>query len=245
MNDKARTVLLTGAAGGIGRAIARRLANDGYNLILTDRFPCEEVIASEGLEASVVYTMPCDLSSLDDVQAFLEGVSKNAQVDILINNAAHMAMVPFDLLSCDELRTFLRVDIEAAFQLAQSLSKGMRERGWGRIVNVVSSSAWAPAPHLLGYITAKMGLVGLTRAMAVELAPGGVCVNAITPGLTTHPAIADKIPAEVWEYDRNRQAIKRTGEPDDLVGAISFLVSDDAAFMTGQTMVVDGGMVFP
>lgn len=245
MNDNARTVLLTGAAGGIGHAIARRLARDGYKLVLTDRHSCDELIKAEGLEAAVIYSAPCDLLSVEDVSTFLVDVDQRVKVDILINNAAHMAMVPFDHLTCEELRTFLRVDIEAAFQLTQFLSKGMRERGWGRIINLVSSSAWAPAPHLLGYITAKMGLVGMTRALAFELAAGGVTANAITPALTRHAALAKVIPEEVWENDRNRQAIKRTGEPDDLVGAIAFLASDDSAFMTGQTMVVDGGMVFP
>ena len=245
MDHAPKTVLLTGANGGIGRAIATRLAKDGYQLVLTDMSSCEEAIEDESLRDQIVYTGPCDLSSAEDVDRFLSETSRQVQIDALVNNAAHMGFVEFDALTPDKLHMYLRVNIEAAFQLSQFVSKNMRQRNWGRIVNIVSGSAWMPSPGMLGYITSKMGLVGLTRTLAVELAQYGICVNAVTPALTRHHRTADRIPGEIWERDKNRQAIKRTGVPEDIVGAISFLLSDDSAFMTGQTMVIDGGMVFP
>lgn len=244
MNKSDRTLLLTGANGGIGRALTRRFAQEGYRLVLTDLSPCDEFIDAGGLRANVVYTAPCDLSSAHQVDAFLDAMSGHADVDILVNNAAHMALANFDELTLATLHMFYRVDIEAAFQLSKFVVANMRKRGWGRIVNFVSGSPWVPSANMVGYIAAKMGLVGLTRAMAVELAEDGICVNAVTPALTRHPGIADRLPPEVWERNRNRQAIKRNGDPKDVVGAVSFLISDDAAFMTGQTMVVDGGQVF-
>lgn len=244
MSRTPRTVLLTGATGGIGRALAKRLRDDGYHLVLTDLVSCDDVIEAGSLQKAVVYAAPCDLSSAEDVARFFDDLSQSVSIDVLINNAAYTVGVPFDELTSDDLEVFFRINVGAPLQLSQLASKDMRQRGWGRIVNVVSGSAWAPYPTMVGYIASKMGLVGLTRSVAVELAPYGICVNAITPGLTRHAGIENKIPEALWEIEKSRQAIKRTGKPEDMVGAVAFLVSDDAGFMTGQTMVVDGGQVF-
>lgn len=241
---KGRTALITGATGGLGQAIALRLAADGLRLVLTDVVAADDFIKTAGLSEAVAYTAPCDLSSEAAVAEFLGNVAAHTTVDVLINNAAHMALIPFDQLAPSDLARFFRVNVEAPFQLAKGLSPTMREKGWGRIVNVVSGSAWQPSPNFVGYISSKMGLIGLTRALAVELADGGICVNAITPALTRHAGNTNALPEPFWEMIRNRQAIKRTGTPEDMMGALSFLASDDAAFMTGQTISVDGGSVF-
>ena len=122
MKNSSRTVLLTGAAGGIGRSIAKRLATDGYKLVLTDIVSCDDVIEEEGLRGAVVHTARCDLSSSADVNAFLDDVNQRTQGDILINNAAHMALMPFDDVAGVRLQLVLRVDLEAAFLVSQSVS---------------------------------------------------------------------------------------------------------------------------
>jgi 3-oxoacyl-[acyl-carrier protein] reductase/(S)-1-phenylethanol dehydrogenase len=135
----------------------------------------------------------------------------------------------------------LAVNTEASFLLAQGFARGMVTRGWGRIINLASSSAWAPPPGFTGYITSKMANVGMTRALARDLGGHGVTVNAIAPGLTRTAAAAADVPQFIWDRVLAQQLIPRAGEPLDLAGALSFLCSDDAAFVTGQTYHVDGG----
>jgi NAD(P)-dependent dehydrogenase (short-subunit alcohol dehydrogenase family) len=141
------------------------------------------------------------------------------------------------------LRKMLAVNTEASFFLAQGFAPGMIERRWGRIINLASSSAWSPPPGFTGYITSKMANVGMTRALARELGDHGITVNTIAPGLTRTDAAAAEVPEFIWDKVKEQQLIHRAGEPRDLTGALSFLCSDDAAFVTGQTYHVDGGAV--
>jgi NAD(P)-dependent dehydrogenase (short-subunit alcohol dehydrogenase family) len=139
------------------------------------------------------------------------------------------------------LRGVLAVNLEAPFLLARALAPQMAERGWGRIVNFASSSVWSPLPGMAPYVISKMGVIGMTRAMAAEWGGGGITVNAISPGLTRHEGSTAAQPEFVFEAVRRRQFIPRTEVPDDLAGVLAFLVSDEARFITGQVLNVDGG----
>lgn len=237
-----RVAVITGAAGGLGQAFALRLAEQGYRLLLTDREPCtrlSEQLRTSGTDAT---TLACDLADPAAVGRFAVQVEEQlGRIDVLVNNAAFMPMLPLASISAAVWRQIMTVNVDAPFLLAQAFSVGMAERGWGRIVNLASSTVWGPPAGMSAYACSKMAVIGLTRALASELGGKGITVNAISPGLTRHPGSAAHLPEFAFEAVRARQFIPRTELPDDLTGALAFLVSDDARFITGQVLNVDGG----
>lgn len=237
-----RVAVLTGAAGGLGQAFALRLAATGYQLLLTDRASCEETVRLVTAAGGKAQALNCDLSDTSDVQKFAaDAIQLMGRVDVLVNNAAFMPLVPLQELTATIWRQIMTVNIDAPFLLAQAFSVDMAKRGWGRIVNLASSTVWGPPPGMSAYASSKMGVIGLTRALASELGGLGITVNAISPGLTKHPGSAANLPVEAFEFVKQRQFIPRTEVPEDLTGALAFLVSEGAAFYTGQVMNVDGG----
>ena len=229
-------------AGGLGRAFALRLVAGGHTLILTDRDPCDALAAQINAAGGKAHALACDLADTADVQRFAAAALALAgRVDVLVNNAAFMLQWPLPLISAALWRQVMTVNIDAPFLLAQAFAAGMAERGWGRVVNLASSTVWGPPPGMAAYACSKMGVIGLTRALAAELGRQGITVNAISPGLTRHAGSAANIPPEAFEGVRIRQFIPRTEVPQDLTGALAFLASDDSAFITGQVLNVDGG----
>jgi 3-oxoacyl-[acyl-carrier protein] reductase/(S)-1-phenylethanol dehydrogenase len=240
-----RVAVITGAAGGLGQAFAEGMAEAGYHLALTDIIPCDGIAEKAASYGGMVYHETCNLTISEDVHRFAENVlAKYGGVDILVNNAAVMMMKTLDEIELDDFRLFEGVNLEAPLLLSKAFVPGMTKRGWGRIVNMTSSSAWHPHEGFLGYITTKMGIIGMTRYLAVELGGKGITVNALTPSLTRHSGNENTLPGEFFERVAAKQAIPRTAVPEDIVGTLLFLISDDAGFMTGQTLATDGGAVF-
>lgn len=243
---KGRTVLYTGAAGGLGLDTTLLLIERGATVVAIDNDLAKvEALkaATEGKGPGTLVVSIADLSDLNGFRATLDRlIAETGGFDIVINNAAIYPSKPFEDYSIEEHQAVQRVNVDAGIVAVQAALPGMRERGFGRIINVSSitlSGGWA---NLSPYVASKMALVGLTRAWAREFGPYGITVNAIAPG--AFPTDAEKIHPDPEGYSRtvlDAQAIKRRGTAHDIANAIAFFASDESGFVTGQTLHVNGG----
>jgi NAD(P)-dependent dehydrogenase (short-subunit alcohol dehydrogenase family) len=241
-----QVAIVTGGAQGIGRAIADRLAADGARIVIADLKGAEEAAAAfpDGVGLTV------DVGSEDDVARMTaETVGRCGRIDILVNNAglyASLAMRPFDQIPVEEWRQVMDVNVLSMFLTCRAVVPRMREQGGGRIVNISSGTPFRGVPFLLHYVTSKGAIVALTRALAKELGPDNVLVNCVAPGFTmsdgvnAHPEVIEAL----RDVSVSARTIKRDQVPDDVVGAVAFLCGPGATFITGQTMVIDGGQYF-
>jgi NAD(P)-dependent dehydrogenase (short-subunit alcohol dehydrogenase family) len=243
---KDKVAVITGAATGIGQAYAQRLAEDGAHIAIADVQGGEETAALVRAAGREALAVPCDVSSPADVARLGQEVERRfGRCDILVNNAGIYPHIDFDALTFADWRRVMGVNLDSLFLVSKEFVPGMKERGWGRIVNIASNTFGTPVTRVVHYVASKGGVIGFTRALASELGPHGITVNAIAPSLTRSPGtmVTTPLPEDRFRLVANNQAIKRTQMPDDLVGTLSFLTSDDAAFLTGQTLYVDGGWV--
>jgi len=239
-----RTAVITGAAQGIGRAYALRLAADGHNVVVADIQAADETIELVTAAGGTAIAIECDVSSEDSVGNLHEEVAgRFGGAEILVNNAIAYAQGALEELTLEDWRRVHAVGVDGLFLTSRAFVPDMRAGGWGRIINISSSTIGLMLPGLLPYITAKGGVIGFTRALASEVGGAGITVNAVAPGLTRTEMTAAHMSPEFFDWMNSLQAIPRTEVPEDLVGTISFLASEDAGFITGQTIVVDGGAV--
>lgn len=239
-----RVALVTGAATGIGRAYAERLAADGLRVAALDLAPPAETVAAITAAGGVAQAFAADVTDPVAVGSAVDAIGAAlAPPSVVVNNVGVYPVVSWDDLTLGELRRVLAVNLESAFLVCKAVIPGMRAAGWGRIVNIASRTYWLPTPDMAAYLASKGAVIGLTRALATELGQDGITANVIAPGLTRTASIEAITADAVFEMTRNMQSIKRIQEPGDLVGLVSFLASDDSAFMTGQTLMVDGGLV--
>ena len=238
-----RVAVITGGAGGIGRAYALRLASEGAAVAVLDRAEAADVVAEVEQAGGTAIAVRADLTDgASVVAAQKEIASRLGPATILVNNAGMYPNQAFEDMTFDEWRAVFTLNVDALFHTARAFVPDMRAAGWGRIVNMTSNSVNLVIPGFSHYIASKMAVIGLTRALATELADAGVTVNAVGPSLV-RTATTEAGPAAFFDIVPQLQAIKRVQVPDDLTGTISFLASDDAAFITGQTFWVDGGLV--
>jgi NAD(P)-dependent dehydrogenase (short-subunit alcohol dehydrogenase family) len=246
-----KVAVITGAAGGIGQAFAKRLAEDGVHIAIADLGDGAATVKLVEAAGRQGIAVKCDVASEESVAAMAKAVkAKFDHVDIVINCAGIFPQKNFEDMRFADWRRVRAINLDGPFLVTAAFVPGMRARKWGRVVSMASSTLGSVVTGFTHYVASKGGIVGFTRALATDLAPYGITVNAIAPGLTRSPGTAVRAPRPAFktmdeEFDAvaQMQAIKRVEVPEDLVGAVSFLTSDDAAFMTGQTLNVDGGRV--
>jgi NAD(P)-dependent dehydrogenase (short-subunit alcohol dehydrogenase family) len=241
-----KVAVVTGAAQGIGKAIAGGLAREGARIVVADLQRAQEAAASylNGVGLTV------DVSREGDVARMVsETVERCGSLDILVNNAglyASLEMRPFTEIPLDEWRRVMDVNVASMFLACRAAVPAMRERGGGKIVNISSGTPFRGVPFLLHYVTSKGAIVALTRSLAKELGKDSIHVNCVAPGFTmsdgveAYPEVIEKL----RDVSVAARTIQRDQVPEDVVGAVVFLCTPGADFITGQTMVIDGGQYF-
>ncbi len=244
---KGRVALVTGAAQGIGQALAVRLAQDGADVVIAaHKQPpddTEAAVKAAGVESLVHHV---DVSLEQDVADLAAAVEDRfGRVDVLVNNAGTYPMQGFLEMEYEQWREMFLIHADSVFHLCRAFVPGMVERRWGRVINVSSTSFMEGMANYTHYNAAKAAVVGFTRSLAIEVGPAEVTANVLAPGLVRTPSTDSGPQAEgMFEGFLAEQAIKRTETPADLAGAVSWLASEDASMVTGQTIVVDGGWHF-
>ena len=241
-----KVAIVTGGAQGIGRAIAEGLAAEGARIVIADLRGAEE--AADAYDDGVGLTV--DVADEADAERMVgETVERCGAVDVLVNNAglyASLEMRAFTEIPLEEWRRVMDVNVASMFLTCRSAVPAMRERGGGAIVNISSGTPFRGVPFLLHYVTSKGAIVAFTRALAKEIGRDGIRVNCVAPGFTLSDGVEQH--PEVIEALRDvsvaARTIQRDQVPADVVGAVAYLASGDASFVTGQTIVIDGGQYF-
>ncbi|WP_410675875.1 SDR family NAD(P)-dependent oxidoreductase [Amycolatopsis sp. cmx-4-68] len=235
--------LVTGSARGIGAALAVRLAAEGAAVAVVDMGNPDDTVQHIATSGGRARGYRADITDNGRIDALRGDIERDlGVVDILVNNAGIYPQTPFEDVDDDEWRRVFAVNVDAPRALARSFLPPMRAGSWGRVISIASNAIALQVPGQAHYLASKMAVIGLTRALATEYGEHGVTVNAVAPSAVRTPGTA-AIPEEGFAALASMQSIKRTSVPDDLAGTVAFLASDDAAFITGQTLFVDGGMV--
>jgi 3-oxoacyl-[acyl-carrier protein] reductase len=246
-----RVAIVTGGGKGIGKHYCKGLAAEGAAVVVAeiDAAAAESTAAELRAAGHRAMEAPTDVSDEASVNAMVaRTLDTFGRVDILVNNAAIFASVgfthaPHDQISVEEWDRMFAVNVRGVWLCCKAVIPPMRERGYGKIINIASGTAWKGTPNMLHYVTSKAAVAGLTRALAREIGTTGICVNTIAPGYTESEALAPSVTPERRQQALRERIIQRPEVPEDLVGAAVFLASPASDFISGQTLHVDGGSV--
>jgi NAD(P)-dependent dehydrogenase (short-subunit alcohol dehydrogenase family) len=243
-----KIAIVTGGASGIGLAIAQRLARDGAKVAIFDRSgddaeAAAAKIRADDLESVAIAVDVADRGAVD--QGVDEVRSRFGPVTILVNSAGKDGFAPFLSITPEVWNNLMAVNLTGTFHCCQAVLPDMVEAGWGRIVNISSSSAHSGQPLMAHYVASKAGVVGLTKSLALEFGPQGITVNTIPPGFIDTPMLRRSEKAGYLgkgvDYHIARTPVRRAGRPEDIAAACAFLISEEAGYVTGQVFGVNGG----
>jgi len=234
-----RVAVVTGGTRGIGLAISRRLKSEGFQVVVLYNNGAAE---AERCEAELgVIALKCDVGDFEQCEAAVAEIERRlGPVDILVNNAGITRDTTLHKMTPEQWREVLRVDLTSVFNMSRHVIGGMRSRGFGRIVSISSINGQKGQFGQTNYCAAKAGIIGFTKALALENASKGVTVNAIAPGYI-ETAMVSAVPADVLEDIKAAIPVGRLGQPEEIARCVSFLVADEAGFITGATLSANGG----
>jgi 3-oxoacyl-[acyl-carrier protein] reductase/pyridoxal 4-dehydrogenase len=241
MKLEGRVAIVTGAAQGIGRAIAEKLTAEGASIAAVDlNGPGAEIVAAE-LDGLAIQA---DISSEQDAQRMAaETLTRYGKIDVLVNAAAIVPFIPWDEVDFAYWRKIISVNLDGAYLVSRAVEAPMRAAGYGRIVHIASNAFMAGTPNMGPYVAAKGGVVGLTRALATELGKYGITANAVAPGITRTEGALATPHKDSFDFVQALQAIPRHGLPADIAPAAAFLASEESGWITGQVLVADAGHI--
>ena len=239
-----RTAIVTGAVVGNGRAFCRRLAAEGARVMIADIVDAEEVLEEVTQAGGEIDAVRVDVTEEEGAEKMArKTIERFGSIDILVNNVGGYEEEPFELITFDDWKRMLSINLDSLFLTTRAVLPAMKEKGFGRIIALSSDTIWLGTPYLVHYVASKMGVVGFIRSLASEVGKYGVTANAITVGLTaTQRPPGEKLVGTILEHLLPQQAVHRGDEPEDIAEVVAFLASPDSSILTGQTINVDGGV---